>query len=129
MADDFPGDPGRLVATALLLLTMAVPASAAVNRDGNARARGTEPTRHDPGLEVPFAPAPEPAERGLCARRRGNRCFDARGLGWRNRRDARPIIQLSRAHVFGAGRIHADDTTVKVLAKFYVKISKGFERA
>jgi transposase len=30
---------------------------------------------------------------------------------------ARPIIQLSRAHVFGAGRIHADDTTVKVLAK------------
>jgi hypothetical protein len=24
---------------------------------------------------------------------------------------------LSRAHVFGAGRIHADDTTVKVLAK------------
>ena len=28
-----------------------------------------------------------------------------------------PIVQLSRAHVFGAGRIHADDTIVKVLAK------------
>ena len=24
---------------------------------------------------------------------------------------------MSRGHVFGAGRIHADDTTVKVLAK------------
>ena len=27
------------------------------------------------------------------------------------------IVQAIRAHVFGAGRIHADDTTVKVLAK------------
>jgi hypothetical protein len=41
-------------------------------------------------------------------------------LGWRNRRDARPIVQLSRGHVFGAGRIHADDTTVKVLAKLII---------
>jgi hypothetical protein len=27
------------------------------------------------------------------------------------------IVQAIRAHVFGAERIHADDTTVKVLAK------------
>lgn len=33
MADDFPGDPGHMIAAALLLLTMAVPALAAVNRD------------------------------------------------------------------------------------------------
>ena len=34
---------------------------------------------------------------------------------------------MSRAHVFGAGRIHADDTTVKVLAKLKTTPA-GYER-
>jgi transposase len=28
-----------------------------------------------------------------------------------------PLVEVIRAHVFAAGRIHADDTTVPVLAK------------
>ena len=67
--------------------------------------------------QVPAASAAEPPERGLCARRHRDRCVDARRLGRRLRGGARPDHSGARAHVLSAERIHADDTTVPVLAK------------
>src|ERR1700730_18367124 len=58
--------------------------------------------------------AVEPSEQDLCPRRDRDRCLNPGGSG---RRLLDPIIEAIRAHVMSAERIHADDTTVPVLAK------------
>ncbi len=74
--------------------------------------------------EVPAASAVEPAERHLCAGGRRNRRVDARRLGWACVVVLDPIAQLIRAHVLAAERIHANDTTVPVLAKKKTKTGR-----
>ena len=82
-----------------------------------ARLRRAGPARHGAGRQVPFASTAEPAERRLCPRGRRDR-FPTLG----DRLGAcvvalDPIIRALKAHVLRGERIHADDTTVPVLAK------------
>ena len=82
-----------------------------------ARARGPEAPRPYPVLQVRPASAAQPPKRRLCAGRHRSRRVDACRLGGRGGGHADAAGEAIRAHVFAAERIHADDTTVPVLAK------------
>ena len=109
-------DPARAREVLLPGLRSDQPAARPIAPD-RAWARGPEAARPYPVLQVRPASAAQPSKRGLCPGRRRSRRVDAGRLGRRGGGDADAAGEAIRAHVFAAERIHADDTTVPVLAK------------
>ena len=115
-AGELQGDPARAAEARLRALRADRAGAGAVAAD-RARPGGPRPAGACAGGKVRRSPAAVPAEPDLRPRGRRAGSLDVGGLGGRRGALLQPLVDALGRYVLGAGKLHADDTPVPVLAR------------